>query len=226
MEDIAKLLRDEVRQQKQTFSGVHGRTGKRGYVGKMLFPTDIMSRRDKYNYRKAGKVEITNMYDNIMSYEEFMKLDEESQRKTLTEYRKRFSNKEIKDKWGLGDYEYYTKTVNRLGVRTQSRKSTPRKTTEKKDTALPPQPTAAQEETVSIPTYVVAQSLVDSEKEEGLTIAINGEYTTKALVKKLEKIALMLDDEPGRFKIEFKVREVESEEEHQVEDAIVSYDKE
>ena len=59
--EAEKLFNQEVRDKKRTASGVHSKTGKNGYVGKMRFPSDIMSRKEKYNYRKAGKV-VTNNY--------------------------------------------------------------------------------------------------------------------------------------------------------------------
>ena len=37
---------------KRTASGVHHKTGKRGYVGKMLFPTDMLKGKEKRSYQK------------------------------------------------------------------------------------------------------------------------------------------------------------------------------
>ena len=69
--EAEKLFLNEIREKKRTASGVHHKTGKNGYVGTMRFPSDIMSRKDKMKYRRNGKVMTTNMYDEIITAEEF-----------------------------------------------------------------------------------------------------------------------------------------------------------
>ena len=38
LNEAAKLFQDEIREKKKAANGVHHKTGKKGYVGKMLFP--------------------------------------------------------------------------------------------------------------------------------------------------------------------------------------------
>lgn len=81
--EIERMFNDDVREKKRTGSGVFSKTGKRGYVGTMRMPSDIMSRKDKYNYRKNGKVESYNMYDSIMNLEQFKKLTGQEKKRAL-----------------------------------------------------------------------------------------------------------------------------------------------
>jgi hypothetical protein len=113
--NIEKVFNEDIKEKRIVASGVYSKTGKRGYVGKMLFPSDLMNRKEKYQYRKAGKVVVYNMYDTIMTYEEFKNLSEEEQKKALIEYRKRFTNKQITNTWGIGEYKIY-EIMERLDV--------------------------------------------------------------------------------------------------------------
>ena len=99
--EAEKLFNQEVRDKKRTASGVHSKTGKNGYVGKMRFPSDIMSRKEKYNYRKAGKVMTTNMYDEILTVEEFEQLETQEKRNRLSYWRNIYTNKEILEAMGI-----------------------------------------------------------------------------------------------------------------------------
>ncbi|MGR5978869.1 hypothetical protein ACT7DJ_14165 [Bacillus cereus] len=51
--EIQRVLQEEIREKKRTASGVHHKTGKRGYVGKMLFPNDMLKGKEKRSYQKS-----------------------------------------------------------------------------------------------------------------------------------------------------------------------------
>ena len=50
-----KLFHNEVREKKKAASGVHHKTGKKGYVGRMRFPSDILNRTEKKRYKRNQK---------------------------------------------------------------------------------------------------------------------------------------------------------------------------
>lgn len=83
MENVAKIFNDDVREKKRIGSGIFSRTGTRGYVGTMRFPSDLMTRKEKYNYRKSGKVKVYNMYDSIIPLDEFRGLTGQEKKKAL-----------------------------------------------------------------------------------------------------------------------------------------------
>ncbi|KZR57534.1 hypothetical protein [Pseudobacillus badius] len=202
--DIQKFLQEDTKEKRQALSGVHGRTGKRGYVGTVRFPSDLMSRREKYNYRKAGKVVKFNVYDTIMLYEDFLNLDESSQKKTLEEYRNRFTNKEIQAHWGMDDYHYYQKTIKRLGIKTSRRGKTPK--VSQKDKVNNMKESAIEQKANGKRGY--------SEMEvKGFSFTFNGDYSAEELVKRLEKVALLLSDENKKFSIKMSIQELDEQKE-------------
>jgi hypothetical protein len=207
----------DIREKKKAASGVHSKTGSRGYVGKMLFPSDIMSRKEKYNHRKAGKVQVSNLYEEVLTVDQFEELETEDQKNRLHYWRNNYSNKDIQAKMGIGNAQFY-RIVKRLDLpkaaRINKQEKPKRKATAKKTLldyaaiesqqsqlefapeALPEAPPAPPE---AIPAPV--QELLF----EGLHIVYNGTYTAESIQKKLSKIDLLIDGEPEEFYIEFKL---------------------
>jgi hypothetical protein len=193
---IEKMFLDDVRNKKRTASGVHHKTGKRGYTGKILFPTDFMTRKEKYNTRKAGKVVITNMYDNIMNYTEFKQLPLEEQKKTMLEYRKKHTNESIRKQWNLSTYEYFTKLLKKeLGIITGSSKAS----SPKKEKVLQVSPA---------PVPAIAEPPAEAETFEGFSFTLKGSFSAETLLKRLEKLTLLLDEETNDFHINLEIKEI------------------
>ena len=115
LSEAEQVFHEDVREKRKAASGVHHKTGKRGYTGKILFPTDFMSRKEKYNHRKAGKCMTTNLFDNILPIDEFEALESHEQRNMLAYWRNKYTNKEITEKMGIWNARYY-KIVADLGL--------------------------------------------------------------------------------------------------------------
>jgi len=119
-----EMFDDDIREKKKAASGVRFRKG--GGVGSLVFPFDIMSRSEKYRYRKAGKVVKWNMYEIILPYDEFLKQNEKWRRRLLTEWRKRFSDQEIQARMGISQKawrstcEKYAKVVTEAATLSES----------------------------------------------------------------------------------------------------------
>lgn len=107
LNEAEKLFYSDIRDKKKAASGVHHKTGKKGYVGVMRFPSDIMSRKDKMKYRRNGKVMTTNIYDEIIPIDEFEKLTKEDQYNRLKYWRSKYSNKEITTSMGIWNNKFY-----------------------------------------------------------------------------------------------------------------------
>ncbi|MGY1423413.1 hypothetical protein [Bacillus cereus] len=105
--EVQRLLQAEIREKKRTASGIHHKTGKRGHVGKMLFPTDMLKGKEKRSYQKASKVEVSNMYEIMMSREEFVTLPIEQQKQMLQGYRMHFHTKDILKHWKISSNTLY-----------------------------------------------------------------------------------------------------------------------
>lgn len=66
MSDANKIFFEEVREKKATASGVHGKKGKKGHVGKMITPADLAGE----EYRQARELPSFNVYDFVHKLQE------------------------------------------------------------------------------------------------------------------------------------------------------------
>src|SRR5690348_7251022 len=69
----------------------HKRLGK----GSMKFATDLMSRKERIEHMKAGKVVTTNLYDTILTFMEFDRLETYEKKNMLQYWRTKYTIKEI-----------------------------------------------------------------------------------------------------------------------------------
>lgn len=204
--EAEQVFIQEVREKKKAASGVHHKTGKRGYVGKMLFPTDFMSRKEKYNYRKAGKCVTTNLFDTILSISEFEALETFEQRNMMAYWRTKYQNLEIMKTMGLTNAKYYD-LVNKLGLPKAER--TPRQAVLKTKTKKAPLKVAAITEQPE-PTIILEpfEGPVRKQVEPvitGLHVIFNGTFNAEQISKQLTKFQLLLDGEQDDFHIELKI---------------------
>lgn len=204
LSEAEKLFHEEVREKKRTASGVHHKTGKRGYTGKILFPTDFMSRKEKYNHRKAGKILSTNLYDSILTIDEFEQLETHEQRNMLQYWRTTYSNAEIKSKMGIHNSRYYGLVAD-LGLpkapRTNKNEIPKRKAIAKtapKKTLLDFVDEVAEEKA---PPKPEVQEVIVS----GIHLVFNGTYSPEQIIKQLSKFELLLDGEEDKYYIELKL---------------------
>jgi hypothetical protein len=214
--EAEKLFNQEVRDKKRTASGVHSKAGKNGYVGKMLFPSDIMPRKEKIKHRKAGKVMISNLYEEILPIEEFEKLEVYEQKNRLAYWRNVYSNKEITDGMGIWNNKYY-KIVAELELpkaprinREAPRKAKAIKVKEKQEKAIAvnSSPIEAPEAKPEPEMKLKPETKPEAVQEilvNGIHLVFNGTYSPELIQKKLSKFELMLEDETDDFYIELKL---------------------
>lgn len=210
------MFDEEVRDKKRTARGVHNRTGKRGYVGKVMFASDLLKGKAKRDYQGTGKVRTYFMYDTIAPYEEFENLPEAKQKTYLEKYRENHSNKLIMETWGI-DHNAFYRIVNRLGIQKEPRqfknKKEPKNKTPKVAAIKEKAPKLEEQLTIDIPKVVkevkTIAEFMPKEKENGMTLSLNGTYSAEELVAKLEKFSLILSDEPKKFNIELKINELQ-----------------
>jgi hypothetical protein len=209
----------DIKQKKLAASGVHSKTGSRGYVGKMLFPSDIMSRKEKYNHRKAGKVQVSNLYEEVLTIDDFEELEIQDQKNRLQYWRNKYSNKELQAKMNIGNAFFY-RLIKKLDLPKAARvnkQEKPKRTAtakakktlldyaaiESQQSQLEFAPEALPEAPPAPPEAIPAP--VQELLFEGLHIVYNGTYTADSIQKKLSKIDLLIDGEPEEFYIEFKL---------------------
>ncbi|HDR8302812.1 TPA: hypothetical protein QC153_002172 [Bacillus cereus] len=236
--EIERMFSAEIRDKKRTASGVHSKTGKRGYTGVIRFPHEMLKGKAKKEYRGTGKVVKYNMFDTIMRYEDFRKLPVDKQKHLLTGYRVKHSNKKIMESWSLNNVQYYDKLLPELDIKKAENRGRRKGSvnTNKKDANSgtvnapkndsyvienPQQQQNVQttvQPTEDIVTANVSKNqqeikFVNNEqtfKENGLQLELSGTYTPEQLVRKLEKLSILLDGEENNFKISLSINELDS----------------
>jgi hypothetical protein len=196
--EAERAFYEDVREKKKAASGVHSKTGKKGYVGKMLFPTDIMSRKDKYNYRKAGKIVSSNLYEKIISIAEFNELEEFEKRNMLAYWRNVYTSKEIKTGMKVSSATYY-RIVNELGLPVAPRNNKRRKA-KVNTVTIEPKAVAPVAAPVAAPAEPVQEVMVN-----GIHFVYSGNFSAEHIQNQILKFASILDGEEDEFYIEFKL---------------------
>ncbi|MBJ8113643.1 hypothetical protein JDS99_29355 [Bacillus cereus group sp. N6] len=216
--EVQRVLQEEIREKKRTASGVHHKTGKRGYVGKMLFPTDMLKGKEKRSYQKASKVEISNMYETMMSRAEFEALPVGQQKQMLQGYRIHFHLKDILKHWKMSTATLYTlikelelpalPKENVLAKRKESRQKNRRTSKETKQKSM---------ESV-LPVEQI--SLFDTDSEvvhriaaavpvQGYRTILSGVYSSEELISRLLKMGALLEGEENMFRVQLVIEEQE-----------------
>lgn len=200
--EAEKVFFEDLREKKKAASGVHSKTGKNGYTGTIRFPSDLMSRKEKYNYRKAGKVMTTNLFDEILTVEEFEALETYEKKNRLAYWRTQFQNKEILKQMGISNKKYYD-IVQELELPKAPRVNDgkprkPRKAAVK--TAAVAEVPAAPAALTPEPQEPVQEIIID-----GLNLVYNGTFSAEQLQKSLSKFIALLEGETDQFFIELKL---------------------
>lgn len=209
LSEAEQAFHEDVREKKKTASGVHHKTGKRGYTGKIMFPTDFMSRKEKYNHRKAGKCMTTNLFDSILTIDEFEQLEIHEQKNRMQYWRNNNQIKEIQFQMGISNKKFYDIIAaldlpkaprggfkgKRTGTGTAKQKSI---AIEKQKELQPEAPAPAAPAEIEKP--AVQELIVD-----GLHVVFNGTYSAEKIEKQLTKFMLLIEGEEDEFYIEVKL---------------------
>ncbi|MCQ6281224.1 hypothetical protein [Bacillus sp. EB600] len=106
-DEIEREFRLEVKSKKLAASGVHHKTGKRGYTGTIIFPSSLLRGKEKREYTKPGKVRQYNMFTSLTDYETLISYSPERQKDILIKWREQFPSKEIIGALGINRTSYY-----------------------------------------------------------------------------------------------------------------------
>jgi hypothetical protein len=200
--DFHKEFDKEVRDKKRTASGVHSKTGKRGYVGKMLLTSDLLKGKAKRDYQGTGKVVKWNMYDQIIDRDEFYSKPEEEQKAIMTHWRSNYTNIEIMKGMGISS-NTLTKIIDDLGVPRKPRGGNTRRKGKGQNKKKEVKQAPAQVPTTPAP--------IPAPKPEGMTFSFNGKYSPEEIISKLERVGLLLDGDNSKFEVNLSIKEVTEE---------------
>jgi hypothetical protein len=206
--DFAKFFNEEVKDKKKGLSGVHGKTGKRGYVGKMYTAQDFLKGKAKRDYRGTGKVVKFNMYAKIMPYDEFLKLPDEEKKRVLGGYRNLHKSTEIQKAWGHNSPSYLYKWVDKLGLKKKSFNKT------KKESPKVEKAIAKDDNVIPVEAYLedikeVIRDLPPAPIPDGLNFTYNGNVDAERLIHILTKAGLLVEGETNKFTVKLEIQETE-----------------
>lgn len=198
--DAENLFLEEVRaKKKETASWRSSQKHKRMGKGSIRFASDFMNRKEKMEYRRASKVTTTNIFDEILSLEQFNDLETHEKKNRMQFWRSKYTIREIQSGMGIYQKQFYD-IINELDLPKDRSHSKPR--TRKASIAAAPQKQpilAVETKPVEMPAPV-QQIIVN-----GMHLVFNGTYSPDELQRQLLKYAGLLDGESDEFYIELKL---------------------
>ncbi len=180
---IDQLFYEDVREKKRIGSGAFHKRGKgvrQGMRG-IKMPYDFMKTKERNKLN--GECVVSNMYDAIITREEFEQKDDETKKRLLTKWRELYSNKEIMQGMGITAAGTFAKYINELKI--------PKKSKIKKSNFIAP---SKQEQVVKL-------------LNTGLHLEYSGSYNSDQINKILTKLQLLIEGEENNFTINISITE-------------------
>lgn len=203
MNEIERTFKEEVREKKRAANGVHGKKGKRGYVGAMRTPADLLTGKAKRAYEGTSSVKISKIDPvEIIPYEDFKKLNKQGKTLMLYKLRSKFTARELSSAWGVSDKNVYY-LYRAYGV-------TREKTAFVEDEAVDskgPQPSRDEEASASKPPKKQADEKRPHTPKNECAFSMVGEYEGHHLIRKLEGLSKMTAT-GMRYQVEVRVKEL------------------
>ena len=106
--EVERIFNDDIRDKRKAGSGSFHRRGKgvkHGMSGALRTPSFYMSNKEKKKLN--GEVEVTNMYETLIPFNEFNLKDTETQKALLTKWREIYDNASIRLELGISNKAFY-----------------------------------------------------------------------------------------------------------------------
>ena len=215
--EIERLFNDDIREKKKAGRGAFAKTGKgserAGVKGGLKTPYSFMTTRERKKLN--GEVRITQMYETILSRDEFFLKDKETQKAMLTRWREIYPNSKIMEDMGIGGSGSFHNIIKELDIPRKSRHGAGRPKTA---TGTSPKPKIKKElatveqapETTPIVNFV--QQTPVKLITNGLHLEYNGIFSSEQINKIFTKLQLLVDGEENNFNIELRITESEKKE--------------
>lgn len=199
--DAENLFLDEIRaKKKETASLRNSQKFKRMGKGSIRFASDFMNSKEKKEHRRAGTVTTTNIFDEILSVEDFDLLETHEKKNRMQYWRSKYTIKEIQTGMGIYQKRFYD-IIDSLDLPKDRGHSKPRTPRKARVVAEPQnqQPNIIEYKPVETPAPV-QQVIVN-----GMHLIFNGTYSPEELQRQLLKYAGLLDGESDEFYMELKL---------------------
>jgi hypothetical protein len=193
------LFNEEIRDKKRDMQQLRSKTGSRGSSGSrkgMRTAYDYMSVKEKRKMNSA--VSVKNLFDLLLSKQEFEGYPEEKQREILTRWRDIYPNQKIMEALEIKSQGTFNTLLQKLNVPKKRSWSNKKKQQPEKGKSAVENETAAvlpNIEKMDIPSIV------------GLQLFYNGEYESDQLSKILTKLQLLIEGEENLFEVSISLQE-------------------
>jgi hypothetical protein len=206
----------EVKEKKNQAYLNRARTGSKGGSKSrkgMNTPYDFMDKRERKKLN--SEVRTSNMYETVLTKDEFFLKDVDTQKLMLTRWRELYPNDKIKKDMGLHNAGFYN-LVEELdlpkkirGGANNTAENKEKKTRKAKVTPVSPKPTLLDfavepEVKKEIEKEVVKTMLIS----KGLHLEYNGNYDVEALSKIFTKLQLIIDGDSNKYNISLSLTEI------------------
>lgn len=199
-ENIEKIFNDEVREKRKTGSGVFSKRGKgvkHGISGAFRTPYYFMKTKERKKLN--GEVSVSNMYETILTKEEFLLKDKDTQKHMLTRWREIYPNGKIMNEMGIGNAQAFANIVNGLEIPKKPKGgSKPRKAKAQSVAATPTPSQLTFEEPRKVEPILITK---------GLHLEYNGEYDAEQLSRIFTKLQLLTEGETNKFNLAISITE-------------------
>ena len=185
---IEKLFYEEIKRKNKSDAGPIPKKGK-GVISysnsPLRSPYYFMSTKEKKLL--ISEVSTFNMYDGIITLDEFVLKDAETQKAMLTHWRELYPNKQIMNEMGIGSNQKFAGILNELELPKKARGS--RKGIKRKTGPV-----------AKTPEHSISTA-------EGLEINYTGIYDAQQVEKILAKLQLVVEGENEKYHIQISIRE-------------------
>jgi hypothetical protein len=198
----ADLFDDEIRRKQKERSALRSKTGSKGSSRSrkgVNTPYDYMTTREKR--KLSSEVSVKNLFDLLLSKEEFDQYPKEKQREILSHWRDIYPNGKIMTALEIKSQGTFNQLLERLDVpkkRSWSRSKQP-KEKKKVDES---ESSRKEKEMDLVPLTAPAPLILD-----GLDLKYNGVYQSEDLSRILTKLQLLIEGENNSFVVSIKVQE-------------------
>lgn len=210
--EIERMLREDIREKKKTASGsfhMRGKGVKHGFSGALRTPSYYMSNKQKNQLN--GELKVSNMYETILSKEEFFKHSEEMQKIMLTKWRENYQNNEIMEHMGISGSGAFAKIIERLEIPKKPRIYNENSHKKKRTARITKKTSAITQQTLSTNTQPnqgdIQQPQAIKLLQTGLSLEYNGTYDADQLSKIFTKLQLITDGEECKFLLNISLSE-------------------
>lgn len=202
-ENVKKIFEQDIRDKRKAGSGAFHMRGKgvrNGFSGAIRTPYHFMSTKERKQLN--SKVVTYNMYETVITREEFELKDKETQKAMMLKWRELYPNTHVMKEMGITGNATFARIVDDLGLPKKLRRGG------RKPGAVN-RSVKAEVATTPVSTAEVVTKQIEPVKLiiNGLALEYHGTYEATAINKILTKISLLLEDEPNKFEIHISVTE-------------------